>query len=729
MAQTREHLELPVEGMSCASCAGRIERRLNGLDGVHATVNYATERATVDFDPGRAEPPLILRTIEETGYRAQLPGADTAAPPLATDRRSRVRLAVSASLSLPVLLLAMVPSLQFDGWQWISFALTTVVVFWGGAEFHRAALGALRHGAATMDTLISIGTLAAWAWSAVAMVFLNAGGLHYRMSIDWSLQTGGSPGEDLYLEVAVVVTTLVLAGRFFEARAKRQAGAALRALLELGAPEATLLADGVERRVPTARLVVGDIFVVRPGERIATDGLVMEGHSGVDRSLLTGESVPVDVAPGDSVTGSTVNGEGRLVVRATAVGADTAVARIGRMVTAAQSGKADAQRLADRVSAVFVPIVIALSAAALAFWLLDGAGAAEAFGAAVAVLVVACPCALGLATPTALLVGTGRGAQLGVLIKGPEVLEQTRRVTTIVLDKTGTVTTGHMRVAEVVATGDVPAARLLQLAGAAAAVSDHPVSRAVAEHARAAGPLPAAADARTLPGRGAEAQVDGHTILVGRGDDAPHVMDADGTVATVTCDGRPIGRIRLTDAVKPEAAEAITELRRLGLEPILLSGDNDRAVAAVARSVGIDRYRAGVLPEDKATEVRRMQDAGAVVAMVGDGVNDAPALAQADLGLAMGTGTDVAVEAGDLTLVSGDLRAAGDAIRLSQRTLAVIKGNLFWAFAYNVVLIPLAFAGLLNPMLAAAAMACSSLFVVTNSLRLRSFRSRREEPV
>ena len=451
--------------------------------------------------------------------------------------------------------------------------------------------------------------------------------------------------------------------------------------------------------------------------------------SGVDRSLLTGESVPVDVAPGDSVTGSTVNGEGRLVVRATAVGADTAVARIGRMVTAAQSGKADAQRLADRVSAVFVPIVIALSAAALAFWLLDGAGAAEAFGAAVAVLVVACPCALGLATPTALLVGTGRGAQLGVLIKGPEVLEQTRRVTTIVLDKTGTVTTGRMRVAEVVATGDVPAARLLQLAGAAAAASDHPVSRAIAEHARAAGPLPAATEARTLPGRGAAGE-GGRPHHPGRPrSDLPHAMDADGTVASVTCDGRPIGQIRLTDAVKPEAAEAITELRRLGLEPFLLSGDNDAAVAAVARSVGIDRYRAGVLPEHKATEVRRLQDAGAVVAMVGDGVNDAPALAQADLGLAMGTGTDVAVEAGDLTLVSGDLRAAGDAIRLARRTLAVIKGNLFWAFAYNVVLIPLAFAGLLNPMLAAAAMACSSLFVVTNSLRLRSFRSRREEPV
>src|SRR4051794_3050778 len=462
MAPNSEHLELPVEGMSCASCAGRIERRLNGLDGVHATVNFATERAAVDFDPGRAEPRLILHTIEETGYRARLPGADTAST-RASDRRVGVRLAVSAGFSVPVLLLAMVPSLQFDGWQWISFGLTTAVVFWGGSEFHRATLSALRHGAATMDTLVSIGTLASWAWSAVAILFLDAGGLHYRMSIDWSLQTGGSPGEDLYLEVAAVVTTLVLAGRFFEARAKRQAGAALRALLELGASQATLLADGRERRVPTAQLVVGDTFVVRPGERVATDGLVLDGRSAVDRSLLTGESVPIDVAPGDSVTGSTVNGEGRLVIRATAVGSDTMVARIGRMVFAAQGGKADAQRLADRVSAVFVPVVIVLSAAALAFWLLNGAGAAEAFGAAVAVLVVACPCALGLATPTALLVGTGRGAQLGVLIKGPEVLEQTRRVTMIVLDKTGTVTTGHMRVAEVTATGDVAVAQLLRL--------------------------------------------------------------------------------------------------------------------------------------------------------------------------------------------------------------------------------------------------------------------------
>src|SRR3954469_24011349 len=514
MAPNSEHIELPVEGMSCASCAGRIERRLNGLDGVHATVNFATERAAVDFDPGRAEPRLILHTIEETGYRARLPGADTASPPPASDRRVGVRLAVSAGLSVPVLLLAMVPSLQFDGWQWISFVLTTAVVFWGGSEFHRATLSALRHGAATMDTLVSIGTLASWAWSAVAILFLDAGGLHYRMSIDWSLQTGGSPGEDLYLEVAAVVTTLVLAGRFFEARAKRQAGAALRALLELGASQATLLADGRERRVPTAQLVVGDTFVVRPGERVATDGLVLDGRSAIDRSLLTGESVPVDVAPGDSVTGSTVNGEGRLVIRATAVGSDTMVARIGRMVFAAQGGKADAQRLADRVSAVFVPVVIVLSAAALAFWLLNGAGSAEAFGAAVAVLVVACPCALGLATPTALLVGTGRGAQLGVLIKGPEVLEQTRRVTMIVLDKTGTVTTGHMRVAEVTATDDVAVAQLLRLAGAgapqrlrlagaAAAASDHPVSCAIARHAGAAGPLPAATEARTLPGQGA----------------------------------------------------------------------------------------------------------------------------------------------------------------------------------------------------------------------------------
>jgi P-type Cu+ transporter len=705
VAATREHLELPVEGMSCASCAGRIERRLNDLDGVNASVNYATERATVDFDPGLAAPRLIVQTIEDTGYHARLPSQPAAPRPQARDRRV-ARLGVSAALSLPVLLLSLIPSIRFTGWVWLALAAAGVVVFWGGSEFHRAALSALRHGATTMDTLISMGTLAAWGWSAVVIVALDGG--------------------DLYLDVAAVVTTLMVLGRFLEARAKRRAGSALRALLELEAPDATLVVDGAERRVPASQLSVGDVFVVRPGERIATDGVVLEGRSEVDRSLLTGESIPVFTEAGDAVTGSTVNGEGRLIVRATAVGADTAVARIGRMVAAAQSGKAEVQHLADRVSAVFVPVVIGLAAAALVFWLADGASAGTAFAAAVAVLVVACPCALGLATPTALLVGTGRGAQLGILIKGPEVLEQTRRVTTIVLDKTGTVTTGRMSVEEVSVADGAPKDEVLRLAGAAAAGGSHPVSRAIAAHA---GPDTRAADARSLPGLGAEATVDGHLIRVGRADQVPEHLHGRGTVAAVSSDGETIGHILLADPVKPEAAEAIAELRRLGLEPIIVSGDNEDAVRRAAGAVGVDRWAAAVLPEDKARQVGLLQEQGAVVAMAGDGVNDAPALAQADLGLSMGTGTGAAIEAGDVTLVSGDLRAAGDAIRLARRTLAVIKGNLFWAFAYNVALIPLAFAGRLDPILASAAMACSSLFVVTNSLRLRRFRSRREEAV
>ena len=703
MAATHEHLELPVEGMSCASCAGQIERRLNDLDGVAASVNYATEQATVDFDPAVAGATLIVQTIEDTGYHARLPSQPAA--PQRGERRRLTRLVVAAALSVPVLLVSLVPALQFMGRDWLALAAAAVVVFWCGAEFHLAALAGLRHHLATMDTLISMGTLAAWGWSAVVLVFLNGG--------------------DLYLDVASVVTTLVLLGRVLEARAKRRAGAALRALLELEAGEATLLVDGAERRVPASQLAVGDVFVARPGERIATDGIVLDGRSDIDRSLLTGESVPVPAEPGDAVTGSTVNGEGRLTVRATAVGADTAVARIGRMVAAAQSGKADAQRLADRVSAVFVPVVLLLAAAALVFWLIDGAGADAAFAAAVAVLVVACPCALGLATPTALLVGTGRGAQLGILIKGPEVLEQTRRVTTVVLDKTGTVTTGRMRVADVVASAGSTPAEVLSLAAAVAGESTHPVSRAIAEHAGSSAP---AADARTIPGRGAEATVGGRVIRVGRAEQVPDALRGRGTVAAISRDGETIGHILLADPVKAEAAEAIAQLRRLGLQPLLISGDNEDAVRTAAAKAGIDRYVAGVLPEDKVGEVRRLQEQGEVVAMVGDGVNDAPALAQADLGLSMGTGTDVAIEAGDLTLVSGDLRAAGDAIRLARRTLAIIKGNLFWAFAYNVLLIPMAFAGRLDPILAAAAMACSSLFVVTNSLRLRRFRSRREEP-
>jgi Cu+-exporting ATPase len=698
-------LDLPIEGMTCASCAVRVEKRLNKLEGVTATVNFATEVATVEFDPAVAAPDDLLGAVEAAGYRAALPET---APAVAQaddpERALRLRLFVSALLTLPVLLLAMVPPLQFDGWQWLSLQLATPVVLWGGWPFHRAALVNLRHGAVTMDTLVSVGTLAAWGWSVVALFFLGAGELGMRMDLALSL---GASGEDLYLEVASVVTVLILLGRWLETRAKTRAGAALRSLLELGAKEARVLRDGEEVLVPAAEVAVGDLFVVRPGEKIATDGVVEAGESAVDEALLTGESVPVEVAPGSGVAGATINTYGRLVVRATRVGADTALAQIGRLVAQAQAGKAPVQRLADRVSAVFVPVVIAVAVATLGFWLGAGATPAFAFSAAVAVLIIACPCALGLATPTALMVGTGRGAQLGIVIRGPEVLEQTRRIDTIVLDKTGTVTEGRMRLEN----GLPP--DVLRLAGAVEAASEHPVAQAVAAAAREqAGQLPPVESFRNLPGVGVEGIVEGRQVEVGR----------DG----VRVDGVPVGELVVRDSVKPTSAEAVREFVALGLTPVLLTGDREETARRVAADVGIERVLAEVLPDGKAEEIRRLQAEGRVVAMVGDGVNDAPALAQADLGLAIGTGTDVAIEASDLTLVSGDLRAAGDAIRLARRTLRTIRGNLFWAFAYNVAAIPLAVAGLLNPVVAAAAMGFSSVFVVTNSLRLRRFRSARE---
>jgi P-type Cu+ transporter len=685
---------LDLDGMTCASCAARIEKKLNRLDGVEASVNFATERATVRSVP---DVPLerLVAAVEAAGYGArphesQHPYDDSSAP------LARL-LAVALVFTVPVAALAMVPQLQFADWEWLALVLSAPVVFYVGLGFHRAALRNARHLAASMDTLISIGTVAAWAWSAVVL----AAGLD----------------ADTYFEVAAVVTTLIVLGRYLEARAKRRSSEAIRKLLELGAREARVLRDGREELVPIAALRVGDLFVVRPGERIATDGVVVEGESAVDASLLTGEPVPVEVAAGSDVAGATVNTYGRLVVRATRVGADTALARIARLVEAAQSGKAPVQRLADRVSAVFVPVVLAISLLTLAGWLVAGASASAAFTAAVAVLIIACPCALGLATPTALLVGTGRGAQLGVLISGPEVLEQTRRVDTVVLDKTGTVTEGTMELAHVLPLNGATRPEVLRLAGAVEAASEHPIAQAVVRAARAeVGDLPPVSGFRSRPGTGVVGVVDGHDVSVGRG--AGEIE--------VSWDGVRRATLEVRDAVKPTSAEAVRGLKELGLAPVLLTGDSEETAKQVAREVGIERVLAEVYPADKVREVARLQEAGRVVAMIGDGVNDAPALAQADLGLAVGTGTDVAVEASDLTLVSGDLRAAADAIRLARRTLATIKGNLFWAFAYNVAAIPLAVAGLLSPIVAAAAMAASSLFVVTNSLRLRRFRSVRD---
>ncbi len=764
-------VELAIGGMTCASCAARVEKKLNRMPGVSATVNFATEKARVEYGDDVSVDDLIA-TVEKTGYTAQRPApavpANASAPSSAgasgqgaatpstedgSDSREgshdrelaglRQRLIVSAALAAPVVLLSMIPSLQFENWQWLCLTLSAPVVAWGAYPFHRAAWTNLRHGAATMDTLVSLGTLAAFGWSVWALFFGDAGMPGMRHGFDFTVaRTEGSSA--IYLEAAAGVTAFLLLGRYLEARSKRKAGAALRALMELGAKDVVVLRDGHEVRVPVEQLAVGDRFVVRPGEKVATDGTVLEGSSAVDASMLTGESVPVDVAPGDSVTGATVNTSGRLVVEATRVGGDTRLARMAALVEDAQSGKAEVQRLADRVSAVFVPLVLLVALGTLAGWLLATGDATASFTAAVAVLIIACPCALGLATPAALMVGTGRGAQLGILIKGPEVLESTRRIDTVVLDKTGTVTTGRMSLYEAVPAPGVTEDELLRLAGALEHASEHPIARAVAEGARERlGALPEPEHFENVAGLGVRGVVENRRVLVGR--ERLLREDADGgtasgalpealsaargaaeaagrTAVLVAWDGQPRGLLSVADTVKEGSAEAVRRLRGLGLSPVLLTGDNQAVADAVAAEVGIDEVIAEVLPEDKVAVVERLRGEGRSVAMVGDGVNDAAALAAADLGLAMGTGTDAAIEAGDLTLVRGDLRVAPDAIRLARRTLATIKGNLFWVFGYNVAAVPLAAAGLLNPMIAGAAMAFSSVFVVSNSLRLRHFR-------
>ena len=736
---------LAVGGMTCASCAARVEKRLNRIEGVTASVNYATEQARITIDPGAAvDIKDLVQAVVDTGYTAEpvlppalnAPADDYSTAHAGHDDETaaaRQRLLVSAVLTIPVIALSMLPFLQFDYWQWLSLTLAAPVVVWGALPFHRAAWVNARHGAATMDTLVSLGVIAAFGWSLWALFLGGAGVPDMRMHFSW-LPHGGAP--DIYLEVAAGVTTFILLGRYLEARAKQRSGEALRALLSMGAKDAVVLRGepAVEVRVPISELTVGDLFVVRPGEAIATDGVVVEGASAVDASLLTGEPVPVEVGAGDAVVGATISTSGRLIVRASAVGADTQLAQMARLVEEAQHGKAEVQRLADRISAVFVPIVIVIAFATLVAWLLTGHPLQAAFTAAVAVLIIACPCALGLATPTALLVGTGRGAQLGILIRGPQVLESTRRVDTIVLDKTGTVTQGRMSLVDVVAAPGVAVDEVLRLAGALESASEHPIAQAIATAAMQRGALPPVADFRAHAGQGVSGVVDGHDVTVGRSRwvreatyetlsqavDAQHAQAR--TTVLVAWDGQVRGVLAVADEVKPTSAEAIARLRAQGLHPVLLTGDNEAAARAVAAQVGIDEIYADVLPADKVDVVARLQDAGRVVAMVGDGINDAPALAQSDLGMAMGSGTDVAIEAADITLVRGDLRAAADAIALSRATLRTIKGNLFWAFAYNVAALPLAAFGLLNPLIAGAAMAGSSVFVVTNSLRLRRFR-------
>ncbi|MYY00832.1 MULTISPECIES: heavy metal translocating P-type ATPase [unclassified Streptomyces] len=777
-AAASSEAEFVIGGMTCASCAARVEKKLNRMDGVTATVNYATEKARVSYPAADVSVQDLIATVEKTGYTAKpvprpaprtaaqtapqtagaagAPSEAARAEPHTTEPEAepegplrpeteaapelvhfRQRLIVSAVLAAPVVALAMIPALQFDNWQWLSLTLAAPVVVWGGLPFHRAAWTNLRHGAATMDTLVSVGTLAAFGWSLWALFLGDAGMPGMRHGFDLTVSRADA-SDTIYLEVAAGVITFILLGRYLEAKSKRRAGSALRALMHLGAKDVAVLRDGTEVRVPVGRLVVGDRFIVRPGEKIATDGTVVEGASAVDASMLTGESVPVDVGTGDQVTGATVNASGRLVVEATRVGSDTQLARMAKLVEDAQNGKAEVQRLADRISAVFVPVVLLIALGTLIVWLLSTDDVTAAFTAAVAVLIIACPCALGLATPTALMVGTGRGAQLGILIKGPEVLESTRRVDTIVLDKTGTVTTGRMTLQTVHTTPTTTETDVLRLAGALEHASEHPIAQAIATGAtnHTTTPLPTPEDFTNIPGLGVQGTVDGHAVLVGRprlltdaGIDLPDTLTAALTEAAaqgrtaiaVGWDGEARGVLEVADAVKDSSAEAVTALRALGLTPILLTGDNRAVAESVAREVGIEEVRAEVLPEEKAHVIEGLQAQGRVVAMVGDGVNDAAALATADLGLAMGTGTDAAIEASDLTLVRGDLKVTADAIRLSRRTLTTIKGNLFWAFGYNVAALPLAAFGLLNPMIAGAAMAFSSVFVVTNSLRLRSF--------
>jgi P-type Cu+ transporter len=742
-------VELTIGGMICASCAARIEKKLNRLDGVTATVNFAAEKARVSF-PASIIPQELVTVVEQAGYTATLPATRQgeaavqhgAGPAGEQDEAASLlrRLLVSAVLTVPVVVLAFVPVLQFRYYQWLSLVLAAPVWAWGAWPFHKAAWANARHRAATMDTLISVGITAAYLWSLYALLFGSAGTPGLRTG--FALVARDATANSTYLDVAAGVTVLILAGRYLEARAKRRSGAALRALLSMGARDVGVLRGGAEVRVPVEQLAAGDRFVVRPGEKIATDGVVEAGSSAVDTSMLTGEPVPVEVTVGDPVTGATVNASGRLVVRATRVGAETQLAQMAKLVEEAQNGKAAVQRLADRVSAVFVPVVIGLSAVTLLAWLAIGQSAVAAFTAAVAVLIIACPCALGLATPTALLVGTGRGAQLGILIKGPQVLESTRKIDTVVLDKTGTVTTGRMSLVEVIPAPGQDAGELLRLAGAVEDASEHPIGAAIAAGAvdRLGGGLPAVTDFASRQGLGVSGVAGGHAVLAGRrawleeewalrvpAALAARAQEAEAAGQTAVCagwDGQVRGVLVVSDTLKPTSAEAITELRALGLRPVLLTGDNTRAAATVAAQVGIEEVIAGVLPAGKVDAIRRLQDAGRVVAMVGDGVNDAAALAQSDLGLAMGTGTDVAIEASDLTLVRGDLRAVPEAVALSRRTLRTIEGNLFWAFAYNVAALPLAALGLLNPLISGAAMAFSSVFVVTNSLRLRTFRPR-----